>query len=208
MLVGSISGVRRTRRALKLGDSPAVVLIPAFDPANTSASVTLSENNARMTSSAVDRASRSVQGKTPGTGNFYFEMVGVTVDGGTLMGVMNGLCSVDDYLGGTDRSIGVNAPTGDVFSGGNQGASGTGAFVAGDVIGVCLNRDLGKIWFRKNGVFGAGQDPLTNTGGFPTPGSGDLFAAASCSTGGSTRFRTLASQFSSPMPTGYAAWGA
>lgn len=208
MLVGSISGVRRPKLTLRLGDSSGVVLIPAFDPANTSASATLSENNARVTTTAIDRASRSLQGKAPLAGAFYFEMVGVIVNGGTLVGVVNGLGSLDDYLGSTDRTLGLNSANGDVLSGGGLGASGTGAYVAGDVIGVFLNRNLGKIWFSKNGVLASGQDPVGNTGGFPTPGSGDLYAAASVSNGGSTRFRTLVSQFSYPLLSGYTAWGA
>lgn len=202
--------LRATRRSgassrLSVAAIPSIL---AFDPANTSASATLSENNARVTTSEIDRASRSAQGKATGSGAFYFEMIGVVVNGGTLIGVMNGTGSLDDYLGSTDRTLGLNSANGDVLSGGSLGASGTGAYVAGDVIGVYLNRNVGKVWFAKNGVLAAGQDPIANTGGFQTPGSGDLYAAASVSQGGSTRFRTVSSQFSYPLLSGYAAWGA
>jgi len=183
--------------------------IPAFDPANTSTLVTLSENNARMTSSATDRASRSVQSKQPATGSFYFEVANITVNGGTCIGVCNALASMDDWIGSTDRTIGVNATQGEVFSaGGGPGLSGVGAIVAGDVVGVCLNRNLGKVWFSKNGAFGSGQDPVTNTGGFTSPGGNDLYAAVSNSAEGSARLCTLSSQFSYAMPSGYVAWGA
>lgn len=207
MLVGSISGVRRTRRALKLGDSSGVVVLPAFDPANTSPSVTLSENNARMTSSATDKASRSVQSKSAVSGNSYFEVMNVTVNAGTCIGVCNALASMEDWIGSTDRTLGVNAIGGEVFSaGGGPGFSGVGAIVAGDVVGVCLNRSIGKVWFSKNGAFGSGQDPVANTGGFTSPGGADIYAAVSNSAGGSARLRTLASQFSYAIPSGYVAW--
>lgn len=209
MLIGSISGVRRTRRALKLGDSSGVVVLPAFDPANTSTLVTLSEDNIRMTSSATDRASRSVQSKSAVSGNSYFEVQLVVVNTGSLVGVCNALASMEDWIGSTDRSLGLNASNGTAYTaaGSGTGDSGLGAAVAGDVIGVCLNRSSGKVWFAKNGSFGSGQNPLTDTGGFSSPGGADIYAAVSNSAGGSARLRTFASQFTFPIPSGYVAWG-
>lgn len=207
MRIGTIASVRakRASRGLMLG---AAALVPAFDPANTSTLVTLSENNARMTSSATDRGSRSVQSKQPATGSYYFEVVALTVNGGTCIGVGNQLASVDDWVGSQDRTLGINAGAGDVFfAGENIGSPGVGAIAAGDVIGVCLNRSVGKVWFSRNGAFGSGQNAVANTGGFSSPG-GDLYAMVSNSAGGSARLRTIASQFSYAAPSGYAAWGA
>lgn len=201
MQIGLAIGVTAARKA-------GISVPPAFDPANTSTLVTLSEDNIRMTSADTDRASRSVQSKSAISGLSYFEVANITVNGGTCIGVCNALASMDDWIGSTDRTLGVNATQGEVFSaGGGPGLSGVGAIVAGDVVGVCLNRNLGKVWFSKNGTFGSGQDPVANTGGFTSPGGADIYAAVSNSAGGSARLRTFASQFTFPIPSGYVAWG-
>jgi hypothetical protein len=52
--------------------------------------------------------------------------------------------------------------TGQKYSNGSLAAYGN-SFTNGDVIGVALDLDAGKVWFSKNGVFQASGDPVAGT---------------------------------------------
>lgn len=180
----------------------AITPVDAFDAANKSVQVTLSENNRRMTSAAANMGAKSITSKA--AGKFYFEFEIVAAPGG--LGVGNAAANVSSWVGSDANSVAWDISGGNVFSGGvSQGSAGIGSGVNGNVIGVAVDRTAGKVWFSKTGSFGAGQDPVAATGGFNLP-AGAVFAFAAQNSGGSCRIRTATAQFTYSPPTGYVAW--
>lgn len=184
---------------------PPLILPEGYDPAFTNTFVTLSENNTRMTSSASDMASRSLRA-AQGNGKYYFEVVILVPSGGAGIGVCNGSQPMEDWVGASDKSSGMDTDAGNVYyNGQNIGSDGLGSGTTNDVIGVSVDVLGRKAWYSKNGAFGSGQDPVAGTGGFQTPGGG-LLVMTSAGSGGSFKLRTLSAQFTQPVPSGYVAW--
>jgi hypothetical protein len=111
-------------------------------------------------------------------------------------------CSFGGFFG-TENSTIDDAPDG---------------YVQGDIIGVALDIDNGKIWFSKNGVWqasggdsnscpGAGSSPNPTTGNDPalvfTPGEYAWYAATRCTSDTACRFNFGGSDFSYTKPAGF-----
>lgn len=188
----------------------------AFDPANTSASATLSNNNKTVTgnnSTGSTGMTRGILGLN--SGKKYFEIIAgapnfnVPANYGA---VMAGYVIQDGYLFGFDTSsVAVKAASSSAYARiwNNSGTQLVVTPTAGDVINIAIDLSGGKgycgvngNWFNVTGV--TGTPDFTFTGGNQTwyPGAvvgGDV-ALTSCTL-------NAGGPFTYPVPTGYTKWG-
>jgi hypothetical protein len=96
------------------------------------------------------------------TGKWYFEAT-VQAVGGTyaIIGVTSGVATATS-LGSAAYQYSYISSTGNKFNNGSSTAYGN-TYTTGDVIGVALDMDNGKVWFSKNGTFQASGDPAAGT---------------------------------------------
>ncbi|MFT4115418.1 SPRY domain-containing protein [Bradyrhizobium sp.] len=160
----------------------ATILPPStsFDPAHTSANLTLSDGNTVEVAVAPGGWTRALASKSSGLWYFSATILADTANQSGV-GLMNASELAGNYIGQTNNSIGYY-PGGDVYLNGAAVAS-IGSYAVGDVIGVAMNRTTNKVWFRKNGNGWNGgtlasQNPATGTGGISISNiSGALFPA-------------------------------
>jgi hypothetical protein len=151
---------------------------------------------------------RSIVGAT--SGKFYWECT-ITNDG-TYDITSLGVSEIDVSNGsgvnanklGTYSSGYAYANNGKKFNNNSEVSYGN-TYVTGDIIGVALDIDNGKIWFSKNGVWQASGDPAAGTNpAFTGVPSGTYHAAAT--TLDNTSIHTVnfgATAFSGTVPTGF-----
>ena len=179
---------------------------------DSSGKVTLSNGNLTATGNSNRYGfARGTIGVT--SGKYYFE---ASVNGNNAAGI--GVCEANapdqDALG--DRLI-ATAYRNYVYCGSslqifiNGSSVYTGSAVAdGDIIGVAVDVDAGKVWFSQNGVYqGSGaQDPGAGAGGY-SPTNIDSATPLFQDGGGSpvpvAHFNFGQMRFKYPMPSGYAA---
>jgi hypothetical protein len=183
--------------------------------AATIANVTLSGGNLVVTNtggSSGDQGARVAAGKT--TGKHYFEITYTSYGGGGNTGV--GIATPAS----TYTAMGSNATTGcEVFSSGNIYSNGgstgqsLGTQVTGVIMGVAVDLDNRKIWFRNapSGNWndwtsgGATYNPATNVGGISIP-SGTMAPICTFNAGGSVFTANFgASAFTGAVPSGFTA---
>jgi hypothetical protein len=146
----------------------------AWNPADKSANITLSGSN--LIATATNTAWKQVRADaSKAAGKWYWEYnIGVT-GSNQIVGISESGDSVNTYPGGTAVSYGYRT-TGQKYN--NAAASAYGnSYTNGDVIGVALDLDAGKIWFSKANVWQAGGDPVAGTGEAFSGVSGTKFAA-------------------------------
>ena len=133
-----------------------------WNPDDKSSTLVLSNGNLSVlqTASNVWEAVRSTTSKS--SGKWYWETtIDVASGPDTFVGI--GTASeILDYPGITSAGYGYYGSNGDKYNGGatSYGVS----YTAGDVIGVALDLDNGKIWWSKNGAWQAGGNPAAGTG--------------------------------------------
>jgi hypothetical protein len=138
-----------------------------WNPSDKGSEITLSSNNNVATksgsgSSFASSGIRSTIGKS--SGKWYWEYV-YTEDGGSnwpVVGVGNLSANMSDHVGSDTNGWGVYAPDGYKYYNDIGSSYGT-SFTQGDVIGVALNMDTGKVWFSKNGTWMNSGDPAAGT---------------------------------------------
>ena len=96
------------------------------------------------------------------TGKWYFEAT-IQAVGGTyaIIGVTSGVATASS-LGTTAYQYSYISSTGNKFNNNSSTAYGN-TYTTGDVIGVALDMDNGKVWFSKNGTFQASGNPAAGT---------------------------------------------
>jgi hypothetical protein len=153
-----------------------------WNPSDKTASVTLTGSNLIATSSTINQGCRSADGKT--SGKYYWEITCNTfVNASSSIGVANTTASLAS-MGPTPTNTALVYPSGNIWL--NNVATGfsIGSVTNGTVIGIALDRDNQRIWFRKGaaGLWNgnASHDPATNTGVINTTAisSTGLYAAA------------------------------
>lgn len=144
-----------------------------WNPADKSATITLTNSNLTATGTAVAGGVRGTTSQS--TGKIYWEVtVGSVAPGSTSrIGVGNASQGLTANLGSTTTGTGYLS-TGLVNA--NGGTSGTAAtYTAGDVLGFAYNIGTNKIWIAKNGGLwnnSGTADPVAGTGGFATATGG------------------------------------
>lgn len=147
-----------------------------WNPADKSASITLSGGDLTATSSGTNAAVRNTV--QLGSGKYFYQ-VSVAVNSSCSIGVMNGSNSLAVFVGSGVDSCGYRS-NGSVYVEGSSVAS-YASYTDGDLILGMFDLSAHKAWFSKNGVVQSG-DPIAGTGGVPLPNS-NLFPAVSGSSG-------------------------
>lgn len=182
-----------------------------FDPANKTANTTLSGGGLIATITAVgDNGVRSIVGASAGKKFLECAMTTTTGSAGDrIFGISNDSLPVGQGPGFDLDSIGVNGD-GVVKLNGSTVAT-VSAFVQGDTLGLAIDFDNEKIWFRTNGgdwnddVIG-NENPATNTGGisFSSLNAGPYYFVFYVSGNGSVfTLNTGATDYAFTPPSGF-----
>ena len=111
--------------------------------------------------------------RTPATmgvssGKFYWEVLMWSTSAHFWQDQKASVVQLEGYSGDSNEpgrfvSNGVTyIPNGNIYSGGNSGSQSYGdSYTKGDIIGVSLDMDNGKVWFSKNGVWQNSGNPVT-----------------------------------------------
>ena len=204
--VASVSSVAwGTGRTATVIPAPASLTASALNPNDKKdASVVLSNGNLTLTGSGA--SNNWARSTTTQTGRRYVEFT-IATNTNSVVGI--GDLSSLNYPGDDAGSFGL-------FSNGYGSIAGTfpnwsTSFTSGDVVGMAVDFDAKKVWFRKNGGIwngNASYNPATATGGFSTSlytgtphyvlVSGDLNSVTTVNFG--------ATAFAAAAPAGFAAW--
>ena len=148
------------------------------------------------------------------TGKWYAEVV-VTgnPNSANMIGVSN--ATQLNYFTGTADILGTNTGVGYgyyIYNGNKYSASTSTAYgnsiTSGDIVGIALDLDNGKIWFSKNGTWQASGDPVAGTNAAFTGIASDTWSIGSTVySGGSTSFNYNFGQraFAYTAPSGFKA---
>ena len=143
------------------------------------------------------------------SGKWYFEVTSGTASGGyPIIGAYDasGAASFSSAPGQSGGTNGVS-----YWSNGTRAINGASTtswgatFAAGDVIGIAIDADTGRIWFAKNGVWQASGDPAAGTSPAGTMTSGQYTPGAAAQVGTSSSFNFGQRPFAYTPPTGFVA---
>jgi hypothetical protein len=184
---------------------PIISTIVTWNPADKSSDITLSGSDliATMTGTNVHRLVRATHGRS--TGKYYFEILsGSGVD--SSGGVADSGASLSAYCGSNATSYGYAKVNGNKYNN-STGSSYGASYTSGDVVGIAVDLDAGKIWFAKNNTWQASGDPAAGTNAAYTGLSGTKYPALSVYNNAATatgRFKSA--DFSYSPPSGFSAW--
>jgi hypothetical protein len=135
-----------------------------FNPLNRKSEVTLANGNLDISySGANGHATTSTIGAS--TGKWYFE---VTAGGaGNSIGLGNPSYNLT-WPGNDANSYGYRGDLGQIMYNGSAATSGLSTFTSGDVIGVAIDIDAGKVWWAKNGTWLNSGNPASGTNALVT----------------------------------------
>lgn len=187
-----------------------------IDPAQTPATLTLSESNLRYTKTSGTEGLWHCANAKPvkSTGKLVFEC-SIESTGYICVGIVPS---------GSGSITALSSPTGDnptastcaVFTSGlrlyHGGSSYVSTGAAIDTIGTVLRMyadlDTGKIWVAKNGVLVSGNPELGTTPSYTILNLGEFEPRVGCyQNGASGRIALTSAQMSSdPIPSGWEAW--
>jgi hypothetical protein len=195
-----------------------------LDPATVTA-VTLSNGNLTATNTETtsqNQGAHVASGSGQTSGKFYFEITWTTINGGDYcagVGTPTSTYSGMGFSGGVTGIIGVAiSPAASIWQAGANSGSFGGTPANGDIIGIAIDLDNRKGWFKKvSGTPGnwngsGANDPATNSGGITVPagtmvpfvvfgGSGGAAGAVQTANFGATSFTGLVpSGFTSGWP--------
>lgn len=145
-----------------------------WNPSDKSADITLSNGDltAKSTVSGHDCARTTI---SKSSGKWYWEItidydavafgsvVGLGIDSSSLDGVLG--AGISDYAYRSDGKKG-NTNSWPVYG---------DSWTTNDILGIALDRDAGKVWFAKNGVWQASGNPASGTGEAFSGISGTMF---------------------------------
>ena len=151
------------------------------------------------------------------TGKYYFEMTVGQRQGNCFVGVLMEGATYTDMANQHIHCSIVQVSqfnSGFVYSNDTIPATQAGVFVPGDVVGVALNLDTRRVWFRRNSALWngvSGHDPALGLGGYAVQPI-VTFAPAVAFQGGTGTVGDLFtanfgnSTFANAMPTGFTPW--
>lgn len=146
-----------------------------WNPADKSASLTLSGGNLTVTYTAAGsgwNSARATIGKA--AGKWYWEVAITAQTAATDVGVGNSSATLSSYVGSDANGWGYVGSTGQKANSGSLAAYGA-SFGAGATIMVALDMDNGKVWFGKNGTWQASGDPAAGTNAAYTGLTGTIY---------------------------------
>ena len=178
-----------------------------WNPDDKNANITLSNGNLTATSTNIaHKAARATESKN--SGKWYWE---ITVDAAVdtkinFIGVGNGSATLASYVGsdanGWSYQGNIVAP-GYKYHSAASVAYGND-YVDGDIVGVALDLNAGKIWWSKNGVWQASGDPVAGTGEAYSGLTGDIYPMVSLYQNSNAITANFgASTFTYTPPTGF-----
>ena len=171
-----------------------------WNPLKTNSSATLSDGNLNYTASGAQRTTSTF---AVNSGKWYAEFTISAATGSQTWGVVDiaQVSLTDAYIGQRSYEWGIDGLA-RTWSNGSNAANYTD-FTAGDVIGIALDMDNGKVWFRDNdGTFLSGGDPAAGTTPDFSGLSGDICFAAQF-TGGNVTINCGQSAYTNTPPTGF-----
>ena len=135
-----------------------------WNPNDKAADIALSGYNlvaGRAAGTGNNASVRGIVGKS--SGKYYWEITVTQIGGNNdIIGVGTSSASLAWYPGANTNSYGYYSANGRKIYSRNQEVYGD-TFTTGDVIGIALDLDNGKIWFSKNGVWQDSGDPAAGT---------------------------------------------
>jgi hypothetical protein len=168
-----------------------------WNSADKHADVTLSDADLTCTASAVFRMVRGTMGKS--SGKWYFEVTMTTVATWSTVGIAKSSVSLAGYVGMDTDAYGIGPDhTYDV----SGSASHAETISAGEVAGVAIDFDAGKIWFSSQNVFVGSGNPAAGTNPRYTGLSGTYYPA--CAPGLQTL--TINTTLVYTPPSGFSPW--
>lgn len=178
-----------------------------WNPSDKSADITLSNGNATATAGATSwKSVRGQQGRS--TGKYYFELVlGSASANGCMVGVGTEIPSLTTHMGASLYGWAYyNYSTGQKWNNNFAQAFGD-SFTTGDVIGVAVDMDAGKIWWSKNGVWQASGDPAAGTSAAYSGLSGTVYPMYSpYNVDDYATLKELSEDLVYAPPAGFSAW--
>lgn len=137
-------------------------------------------SNGDLTATGTANNNKSIRAKTgKSTGKHYWEVTWVSRSNASWVariGIANSSSNLEALLAEDANGWAYYANSGNKVNNGSSTAYGS-AYTVGDVIGVALDLDNGKLWFSKNGVWQASGDPAAGTNPAYTGLSGTLMPA-------------------------------
>jgi hypothetical protein len=178
----------------------------SWNPADKDATITLSNFDLSASFSfAGPRSLKAVGAKA--TGKWYWEiLIDSSTSGSEIFGVANSSApnSGDGSGLGQDTNGWGWRQNAQLRYGGVIGSYGAG-FSGGDVIGVAVDLDAGKMWFSVNGVWAGSGDPETAANPAFATLTGSLMPSASGATANIHVANFGGSAFAYTVPTGFTA---
>lgn len=158
-----------------------------FDP-DTALHANVSNHNLTVTGTSPGGGGAFVfSSEAKSSGKYYFEIAWVSL-GGYLFGGEIGIASTSATIGDLNAPTNStmlfqgNVPQGQIWSDSGYSGYSLGHISAGDVIGIAIDLDNGKVWFKNVAVGGAWNgptaagDPVANVNGVAIP-SGPVIPA-------------------------------
>lgn len=190
------------------------VVYATWDAA-TATNVTLSNGGltAAHSNTTTNSGVRTASTTQKNSGKWYFEITCTTIAANDMFGIATPAATYTDVVSNVDKGAYVWPSAGNIYAnGGSQGMS-IGAVASTNIVGVAVDLDNEKVWFRKapsgnwNGLAIGSQNPVGNVGGV-------TIAALSATTvspvqGFSTSASSVitanfgASSFSGAVPSGF-----
>lgn len=159
--------------------SPPSNTYATLDPTNKHADIALSNGNLTATKggSALNRSVRSTLGVSSGKHYFEVRVVEGSVSPFMILGVgVNDAATLPTAVGVSATSWGYYEDTGQKHNNNTLSTYGNTWKTNGDVIGIALDMDSGKVWFSKNGVWQNSGDPAAGTNPAFTGLTGTIYA--------------------------------
>jgi len=197
-------------------DSPTLNYpIINYNDAHRESNAVLSEGNLKWTNSNTGKANDARATFGISSGKYYWECeldtLGQSGVNREFIGIVSPEWDLTAGSGGAsfsgDSTGYAIATKGDKITGGSVSSYGS-AMSAGDIVGVALDLDNGKIWFSINGTYPASGDPAAGSNEAYSSISG-IFSPAFCvdyGTGSSTLIANFGQRsFNTAAPTGFSA---
>jgi hypothetical protein len=130
-----------------------------LNPLDKGSNITLTNGNLDVSCSSSWNTVRGTIGVS--SGKWYWEYT-MTAAGYTELGIGTSVVSLSTYPGSSASAYIYYSPNGNKGNS-NSFSSYGNSYTTGDVIGVAIDLDSGKIWFAKNGTWQASGDPAAGT---------------------------------------------